>query len=73
MSETDWQRVERERREAREREDRRSKIWWGILTGIVIAAIIAGILGIKLLIAGGDWRCTFAEDPALCATVGQLR
>lgn len=32
-------------------------------------AIAAAVLAIRLLIADGETRCVFSEDPALCATV----
>ncbi len=32
-------------------------------------AIAATVLAIRLLIADGETRCVFSEDPALCATV----
>lgn len=51
------------------------KIWdvIGTIAGILIFAfLIAIVLGANLLIAGGNWRCAFSQDPALCATVGDV-
>lgn len=40
-----------------------------VLISVIIAAIV---LGIRLLIAGGDWGCAFSADPALCISVKGL-
>lgn len=38
----------------------------------LIALLFAGALGIRVAIAGGDWGCAFADDPALCAAVKEV-
>lgn len=37
---------------------------------VVVLIVVA--LGVRLAIAGGDWGCFFANDPALCQTVKGL-
>jgi hypothetical protein len=39
---------------------------------LLVLAIIGGVFGIRLLIAGGDMGCVFSADPALCVAVKQL-
>lgn len=43
-----------------------------VVAVLFFVVAVAGVLGIRLLITGGDWRCVFSEDPALCATVGEV-
>lgn len=40
-----------------------------IITGLAILVLLAGVLGIRLMIAGGDVGCVFSQDPAICAAV----
>lgn len=43
-----------------------------LIAVLVWLAIAAAVLGIRLLIADGETRCVFSEDPALCATVAEV-
>lgn len=47
-------------------------IWMHVLAVIFWIALIAVVFGIRLWIADGEVRCVFSEDPALCATVGEV-
>lgn len=46
--------------------------WTNLLALLFWVVIFAALLGVTCLIAGGDVRCMFSADPALCATVGEV-
>lgn len=47
--------------------------WIGTALGVLMVVVILAIaLGINWLVAGGNVRCMFSQDPALCATVGEV-
>lgn len=54
------------------RSDRSTTVLAYIVTILVFVIIAAIALGIRLLIAGGDWGCAFSADPALCVSVKGL-
>lgn len=37
-----------------------------VIVAFIFVAICAVVLGIRLVITGGDIGCAFAQDPALC-------
>lgn len=44
----------------------------GIIVAFGMALLFSGLLGINLLIAGGNVQCMFSSDPALCAQVAEV-
>lgn len=36
---------------------------------LLVAVIVLVVLGVRLLLTGGDVACVFADDPVLCAAV----
>ncbi|UCR89268.1 hypothetical protein [Mycetocola spongiae] len=44
--------------------------WVG--SAIFVGVILVAAWGARIMMAGGDLGCAFAEDPALCATVKGL-
>lgn len=51
---------------------REHPIWMHVLAVLFWLALAAAVFGIRLWIADGEMRCVFSEDPALCATVGEV-
>lgn len=56
---------------------RRGVVWENVLAyAIVIAifiALAAVVFFIRVAITGGDVGCAFAQDPALCVAVKEMR
>ncbi|WDH77920.1 hypothetical protein PTQ19_10340 [Microbacterium esteraromaticum] len=40
-----------------------------VIVGVIILALVAGVVGVRLAITGGDVGCVFAQDPALCVAL----
>jgi hypothetical protein len=43
-----------------------------ILNCVFIIVFLAIALGVRLLLAGGEWSCILSPDPAVCAAVKEL-
>lgn len=41
---------------------------WALVIGFVLVIVVVGI-GVRYLMAGGEWSCVMSSDPALCATL----
>ncbi len=54
------------------RSDRSITVLTYVVAVLIFIAIAAIALGIRLLVAGGDWGCVFSADPALCVSVKGL-
>jgi len=44
-----------------------------ILCVIFVVGFLAVVLGIRLLLAGGEWSCILSPDPGLCSAVKELK
>ena len=42
---------------------------YAVLTAAFWLLVLAVVLGVRLLIVGGEWGCVLADDPQLCMAV----
>lgn len=54
------------------KEQPRRQIGVKVLAVVFWVVVLAAAFAVRLWIAGGEVRCVFSEDPALCATVGEI-
>lgn len=54
------------------KKNRKKRDWIDLLEVLFWVVILAAVLGASYLIAGGNVRCMFSADPALCAAVGEV-
>lgn len=67
---TIWMRQSEARR--RDRQQRRARIFGRAPGVFVVLALLAASFGISWWVTGGNVRCIFSDDPALCATVSEV-
>jgi len=46
--------------------------WMGIAIAVLaIAVFVGGGVALRLWVVGGDWRCFFSQDPAICVAISE--
>lgn len=65
-------RMRKSEADKRDREQRRDRIIVRVLGTLFVLIVIAGSIAFSWAIAGGEVRCIFADDPALCGIVSEI-